>query len=200
LIVFVAIAMSSKLNVGVRHFSVPITLAVLLSSLIIPLVRSVVLQKARPFVLGTVAALALSCLVTALLTYPHYLSYYNAFRLDMPKQEIAVTSNLSWGQSMLELNAFFRDHHIANPYVDPEMSPVEPAVYIAGVRDWHCDKPDPVAPEWVAVSTTKLMRQPPNCDQLLHYPSWTIGDGVVMVFHLTDAPTLPVSTALTHPR
>ena len=42
-------------------------------------------------------------------------------------------------------------------------------------------------PEWVAVSTVNLIRQPPNCDQLLRYPSWNIGDGTIMVFHITDS-------------
>jgi hypothetical protein len=40
LVVFAAIAMSSKLNVGVRHFSVPITFGVALLSLLIPLVAA----------------------------------------------------------------------------------------------------------------------------------------------------------------
>ena len=99
LVVFAVISMASKLNVGIRHFSVPITLAVLLSSLIVPLTRSVLGSKARPFAFGATAALAFSCVVTALLAYPHYISYYNVFRLNVPKQEIALNSNLSWGQS-----------------------------------------------------------------------------------------------------
>ena len=193
LVVFAAIGMSSKLNVGVRHFSVPITFAVLLSSLVIPLARSVVARSWRFFILSTTAALAFSCLVTALVTYPHYLSYYSVFRLNMPKQEIAVSSNLSWGQSMVELATFFREHHVATPYVDSGMSPIDPSVYVSGARDWQCDNPDPVAPEWVAVSTAKLVREQPNCDRLLQYPAWNIGDGSVMVFHMSDSTTSAVS-------
>jgi hypothetical protein len=176
--------MASKLNVGIRHFSVPITLAVLLSSLIVPLTRSVLGSKGRPFAFGATAALAFSCVVTALLAYPHYISYYNVFRLNVPKQEIALNSNLSWGQSQGELATFFREHHVANPYVD--VSPVAD-LYVPGARNWQCGKPDPIAPEWVAVSTVNLIRQPPNCDQLLRYPSWNIGDGTIMVFHITDS-------------
>jgi hypothetical protein len=187
LIVFAGIAMSSKLNVGIRHFSVPITFALLLCALLLPLIRSVIARQSRPFLFGATAALAFSCLVTALLTYPHYLSYYNIFRLNMPKREIAVSSNLSWGQSMPELATFFRDHEVQNPYVDSEMSPVEPSIYIFGARDWQCPMPAPTAPAWVAVSTTNLVSGAPNCEQLLHYPSWSVGDGAVMVFHISNS-------------
>lgn len=192
LVVFAAIPMASKLNVGVRHFSVPIALAVLLCSLIIPLTRSVLGSKARPFAFGATVALAFSCVVTAFLAYPHYISYYNAFRLNVPKQEIASNANLSWGQSMEELNAFFREHHVSAPYVDTRMSGLDPAVYIPGALPWQCDKPDPVTPEWVAVSADRLVHQPPNCEQLLRYPSWSVGDGTIVVFRITDSKPFPI--------
>jgi hypothetical protein len=191
LVVFAAIPMASNLNVGVRHFSVPITVAVLLCSLVIPLTRSVLGSKARPFACGATVALAFSSVVTALLAYPHYLSYYNAFRLNVPKQEIAINSNLGWGQSMEELDRFFKEHHVSASYVDTRMSVLDPAVYIRGARGWQCDTPDPVAPEWVAVSADRLLHLPPNCEQLLRYPSWTISDGTIMVFHITDSKLPP---------
>jgi hypothetical protein len=169
LVVFAAIPMASALNVGVRHFSVPITLLVLLSSLVIPLTQAVPGKRIRAFVLGTVAALAFSCLVTALLSYPHYISYYNVFRLNMPKQEIAVNANLTWGQSMKELNSFFEQHHVSESYVDARLSTLDPAVYIPGARAWLCDKGDPVAPAWVAVAADRVLRHEPGCQQLLRY-------------------------------
>jgi len=191
LAVFAAIAMASKLNVGVRHFSVPITVAVLLCSLAIPLARAVLGSKAQTFAFCATLAMALSCAVTALLAYPHYVSYYNIFRLNVPKQEIAVNSNLGWGQSMKELDAFFKQRRVRAPYVDTRMSGLDPAVYIPGARGWQCDTPDPVAPEWVAVSADRLLHEQPNCEQLLRYPSWTVGDGTIMVFRITDSKLSP---------
>jgi hypothetical protein len=185
LIVFAAIAMSSKLNVGVRHFSVPITFSVLLSSLIVPLTRSFFASKRRVFIFSAMAGLALSCLVTALLTYPHYLSYFNFFRLNMPKQEIAQNSNLNWGQSMEEVVAFFRERGVSAPYLDTGSTPIDPRAYIEGAHLWNCEKPDPVA-EWVAISAYNLSHLTPACLGLQRYPSWSIGDGAVMVFHITD--------------
>ena len=191
LMIFAAIAMASKLNVGVRHFSVPITLAVLLCGFIVPLTRSVFGSKVRPFALGVIVALALSSAVTAALVYPHYLSYYNVFRLNVPKQEIAINSNLSLGQSMEELAKFFKEQHVSVPYVDRRTSQLDPAVYVPGARVWQCDNPDPVAPEWVAVTTVALLHHPPSCEYLLRYPSWNIGDGAVIVFHLTGSNSVP---------
>jgi hypothetical protein len=191
LVVFALIPMASNLNVGVRHFSVPITLSVLLCALIVPLTSSVFGSKARPFAFGVIIALAFSSVVTAAITYPHYLSYYNIFRLNVPKQEIAINSNLSLGQSMEELAEFFNERHVAAPYVDTRTSELDPAVYIPGARAWQCDKPNPVAPEWVAVTTIAMLHQPPNCEYLLRYPSWNIGDGAIVVFHLTDSKSAP---------
>jgi hypothetical protein len=187
LIVFSAIAMSSKLNIGVRHFSVPITFGIALLGLLVPLVASIASRSMRSLARVLMVVCACSSLLTAILSYPHYLSYYNFLRLKTPKQEIAVTSNLSWGQSMMELDSFFKKNHVADPYVDSTLSPVAPAVYVSGVHDWSCDRLDSASPEWVAVSTASIVRQPPNCDELLRYQSWDIGDGAIMVFHVTGA-------------
>jgi Dolichyl-phosphate-mannose-protein mannosyltransferase len=184
--VFALIAMASNLNVGVRHFSVPITVAVVLCALLIPLTKGVSTAKARPILFAAIVAMAASSMLTAFLTYPHYLAYYNVFRLHTPKQEIAINSNTSLGQSMEELAAFFAEHHVSSPYVDKRVTAVDPGVYIPGASPWDCEKPDPATPEWVGVSVVVMIHEPPNCDYLLRYPSWNIGDGALMVFHLVN--------------
>jgi hypothetical protein len=186
LVVFAIIPMTSTLNVGIRHFSVPISLTALLSCFIVPLTQAAVGNRVRPFASAAVVALAFSCLVTALLAFPHYLSYYNFFRLNVPKQEIAVNANLTWGQSMEELNSFFQQRHVSAPYVDTRISTLKPAVYIPDARPWQCDKDNPVAPAWVAVSVDRVLRHAPGCQQLMRYPSFSVGDGSIMVFHIPD--------------
>jgi len=186
LIVFTAIAMTSNLNVGIRHFSVPITFTVLLSSLVIPMTRSVGVPGARRLLIAVTSGLVVSSLGTALLTYPHYLSYFNIFRLNTAKQEIAQNSNLSWGQSMEEVAAFFREHGVSDPYVDDGASNIDPTVYVPGAHVWNCDRPDPTAPEWVAISTYMLIRQKPECFDLERYPSWAIGGGAVEIIHIAN--------------
>ena len=91
LIVFAGSAMSSTLNIGIRHFSVPITLVLLLCALVVPLMKAV-LPAGLPRNLGIMAAggLALSSLATALLTYPHYIPYYNFFRLRNRSRKLPI--------------------------------------------------------------------------------------------------------------
>jgi hypothetical protein len=185
LILFAAISMASDLNVGVRHFSVPIVLGSVLCSLIIPLMKSTLGARTRPLARSATVALVFSCIVTALLAYPHYLSYFNVFRLDMPKYEIAQNSNLNWGQSMAALKTFFDERHVSAPYVDDHLAPLDPSVYIPGARKWECESPASINQEWVAVSPDRLVHEAPNCAQLLSYPSWTLGGGSVFVFHIT---------------
>ena len=185
LFVFAVIPMTSTLNVGVRHYSVPIAVGVLLSSLLVPLTHSVVKEGTRRFASVTVTALALSCLVTALLAYPHYLSYFNAFRLNVPKQEIAVNANLPWGQSMEELDSFFAQHHVSAPYIDTRLSTLDPTVYIHGARPWRCDK-ETSCFRLGSVGADRVLLHAPGCAQLLRYPSFTVGDGSIFVFHIPD--------------
>jgi hypothetical protein len=123
--------------------------------------------------------------MTALLAYPHYLSYFNVFRLGMPKYEITQNSNLNWGQSMGELKTFFDEHQVSAPYVDANLAPLDPTVYIPGAREWQCENPASANQEWVAVSPDRLVHEAPNCAQLLGYPSWTLGGGSIIVFHIT---------------
>ena len=186
MVVFGAIAMASKLNVGIRHFSVPIAVAVLLCSLVVPLSRSLFDGKAQRFAIAAIAALVFSSLVTALVTYPNYLAYFNVLRLNMPKQEIANNSNLNWGQTGEETAAFFRERGVTAPYVD-KISTIDPTVYIPGAHTWECDKPGAATPEWAAVGAYKLTRGMGNCLELERYPSWVIGDGAAVVFHIPQA-------------
>ncbi|HEV2581796.1 MAG TPA: glycosyltransferase family 39 protein, partial [Ktedonobacteraceae bacterium] len=170
LIVFAASAISSTLNIGIRHFSVPITFLVLLCALVVPLMKAV-LPPGVPRTLGALAAsgMAVSSLATALLAYPHYIPYYNFFRLGTPKQEIANNSNLYWGQSLIDLERFRQEHHISKIYVDSRTFRPDPAAYVSGASEWECGEPDPPAPEWAAVNATFLLRDAPTCAGLLRY-------------------------------
>jgi hypothetical protein len=188
LVVFSGSALTSTLNIGIRHFSVPLTIMVLLCALVVPLMRAV-LPAGVPRRAGIVAcgALVLSSLGTALLAYPHYISYYNFLRLGTPKQDIAANSNLYWGQSLIDLEKFRQEHHLSTIYVDSRTFYPDPAAYVPGAIKWECDKPDPQAPEWAAVTANFLLREAPTCAGLLRYPHWYISDESMVVFHVTDS-------------
>lgn len=188
LIVFAGSAMSSNLNIGIRHFSVPISIVVLLCALVVPLMKAV-LPAGPPRTLGILISgvLASSSLATALIAYPYYISYYNFFRFGTPKQDIVADSNLYWGQSLIDVQRFREEHHISKIYVDSRNDRLDPATYVSGATRWKCDKPEPPAPEWVAVSADFLLRDAPTCAGLLRYPHWYVSDESMVVFRITDS-------------
>jgi hypothetical protein len=132
-----------------------------------------------------VLVLAASCVITAIAAYPHYISYYNWFRLGTPKQEIVAESNLDWGQSLIAVNDFVREHHIPRIYLD-SMSPLSPEVYVSNAAEWFCDDFSSPSPEWVAVSADFVRRTPPTCIGLMRYQHWSLADGTVYVFRISD--------------
>jgi hypothetical protein len=188
LIVFAGSAMSSNLNIGIRHFSVPISIVTLLCALVVPLMKAV-LPAGFPCALGILISggLASSSLATALIAYPYYISYYNFFRFGTPKQDIAANSNLYWGQSLIDVERFREEHHISKIYVDGRNDRLDPATYVSGASEWKCDEPEPPAPEWVAVSANFLLRDAPTCAGLLRYPHWYVSDESMVVFRITDS-------------
>jgi 4-amino-4-deoxy-L-arabinose transferase-like glycosyltransferase len=182
---FTIAAMRSRINIGIRHFSVPITIVVILIALPIPLVEILWKQSRRTIAYAIVALLAASCVITAITAYPHYISYYNWFRLGTPKQEIVAESNLDWGQSLLAVDSFVREHGISRIYMD-SMSPLSPNVYVPRATEWYCDDFSSPSPEWVAVSADFVRRSPPTCIGLMRYQHWELADATMYIFRITD--------------
>jgi len=182
---FALAAMRSRMNIGIRHFSVPITIVVILLALLVPFIEALWKDSRRKAVYTIVTLLAASCVITAITAYPHYISYYNWFRLGTPKQEIVAESNLDWGQSLLAVNAFAREHQIPKIYMD-SMSPLSPTVYVPNAAEWFCDDFSSPSPEWVAVSADFVRRVPPTCIGLMRYQHWALADGTMYVFRITD--------------
>ena len=182
---FTIAAMRARINIGIRHFSVPITIVAILIALLVPLIDALWKGSARKCALAIVLGLAASCAITAVMAYPHYISYYNWFRLGTPRQEIVAESNLDWGQSLLAVDDFVREHNISKIYMDP-MSPLSPQIYVRNSAEWFCDDFPSPSPEWVAVSADFVRRSPPTCIGLMRYQHWSLADGTMYVFRITD--------------
>ncbi|HTC93386.1 MAG TPA: glycosyltransferase family 39 protein [Terriglobales bacterium] len=183
--VFLAAAMRSKLNIGVRHISVPLSILVVLLALIVPQANVIASPKQRRLVFSAVALLAFSCLITAVAAFPYYISYFNDFRLGVPKQEITTDSNLDWGQALPAVAAFAAQQKIQTIYVE-SFTLLPPAAYIPQAKPWKCDNPGVELPQWAAVSTNFLTRQEPTCIGLMKYQHWQLPGDAMVVFHITD--------------
>ena len=181
LAVFAASAIFSDVNIGIRHFSVPIALLTLACG-IVPseLAKSNLNLSVQRAILGIPI---LTCLCTALSSYPHYLSYFNFFRDSIPKQEIAIDSNLDWGQSLLELEDFRASHNIPVISVNAFLL-LDPATYVTGARPWVCGNGIPPGTEWLAVSANWMTSAQPSCSYLLKYAHSAIADGTMYVIHV----------------
>ena len=64
-------------------------------------------------------AACLLLMLESVLTFPHYLSYYNALAGGSKNgYNIACDSNLDWGQDLKLVKKYINEHDIQNPYVE----------------------------------------------------------------------------------
>jgi len=183
--VFLAAAMRSKLNIGVRHISVPLSILTVLLALIVPQADAIAGARQRKLIFSAIAVLVFSCFITAMAAFPYYISYFNDFRLGVPKQEITTDSNLDWGQALPAVAAFATQQKIQTIYVEG-FTLLPPAAYIPQAKPWKCDNPGAELPQWAAVSANFLTKQEPTCAGLMKYQRWLLPGDAMMVFHITD--------------
>lgn len=103
-----------------------------------------------------VMVLAIWYFITAIFTYPFYLSYFNEL-VGGPSQghKYAVDSNLDWGQDLKRLSVFVKQNNISNIKVD-YFGSGSPKYYLGEAYEpWNSSKSP--AKGWFAVSATFLM-------------------------------------------
>ncbi len=153
---FMAAAMTSRLNIGLRH--------------ILPIYPFVILLAAKAFVelrprlrRPLLAGLALLPLIETGPVYPHYLTFFNA-ACGGPRHgyQWLIDSNLDWGQDLKPLKAWMTQQQI--PHINlAYFGTADPAYYaIHSTRlpsvNFYDDPPalQPRLPGYVAVSATML--------------------------------------------
>jgi hypothetical protein len=159
---FTIVCLASKLDIGFRHFSVPL---VLLIVMLAPLARTA--GRARRVLVVTCVA---QCVIAAVAAYPFYLTYANAIGSFWPHYELFNDSNLDWDQSLPALGQFVNERGIASIGLD-HFGYTDARVSVPQSRIWNCERPSPEdAGQWVAVSAN-MISQLRNCRWLLagHY-------------------------------
>ncbi|HTS13554.1 MAG TPA: glycosyltransferase family 39 protein [Candidatus Limnocylindrales bacterium] len=185
LIVFTLACVLGKLDISIRHFTIPM---VLLTLLLAPLPR--ILEKMRadgafgPRAWEVVAALlAISCLVTAVRAYPYYIPYVNALSFGRPAYALMNDSNVDWGQALPEVRSFAVEHGLQTINLDAYVIG-ETISAVPQSKLWNCQTP--VASDggqWVAVSANFIL-DAHNCSWLMRYPREALGGGSMYVFRL----------------
>ncbi|HWC20652.1 MAG TPA: glycosyltransferase family 39 protein [Terriglobales bacterium] len=185
LVVFTGVCLISPLEISIRHFSVPMALLILMLAPLPGMLQE--LRARTPVAAGLgvtlTAALAASCLFSAVRAYPNYFPYINSLSFGHPAYELVNDSNLDWNQSLPELRRFVETHHLQRIGFD-EYGFSDPTVYVPQAQTWNCQSPSAENPgEWVALSANMIM-DGHNCTWLLQYPHEALAGGSMYAVHL----------------
>jgi Dolichyl-phosphate-mannose-protein mannosyltransferase len=187
LVVFTAFCLSSRLDISIRHFSVPLILLILLLA---PLPRMIErLQYSAPIAGRLVGALAvvltLSSLFTAVRAYPYYFPYINALSFGRPGYALVNDSNLDWNQSLPDVKAF-ADHHGLQTINLDDYGFTDTSIDVPQAQIWDCQTPAAAdGGQWVAVSANMIM-DGHNCVWLTQYEHQTLAGGSMYAVHLPN--------------
>jgi len=131
------------------------------------------------------AALATSCLFTAMRAYPYYFPYINAFSLGQPAYALVNDSNLDWNQSLPEVKRFADQHRLQRIAVD-EYGFNDPTATVPQSEVWDCQRPTAAdAGQWAVVSANMIM-DGRNCIWLRQYSHQPMADGSMYSVHLPE--------------
>ena len=177
LIVLGGVCIVSRVNIGFRHFSVPLCLLILLLA---PLPALVGRIRLLPLL---TASLAAACLVTAVRAFPFYLPYVSPLGLARPAYTLMSDCNLDWNQSLPEVRRFAAERRLSSVLLDHYgMNDVAPELPQAQL--WNCQKPAAAdAGRWAVVSANMIV-DAHNCVWLTAYPHQPLAGGSMYAFRL----------------
>ncbi len=187
LVVFTGFCMLSRLDLSIRHFSVPLALLILLLAALPRLVERLRLSAptAGRLVGAVAGVLTLSCLFTAVRLYPYYFPYINAFSFGHPAYALVNDSNLDWNQSLPEVKRFADQHGLQR--IDlVEHGFNDPTVTVPQSEFWDCQRPTAADDgQWAVVSATMIMDDH-NCVWLMQYSHQALAGGSMYAVHLPE--------------
>ena len=184
-LVFVMACLASRLDLSIRHFSVPMALMLLMLA---PLPRQLEsLRKSgwRParWCLALAVTLAAASVLTAVRAYPYYIPFLNSLSLGHPGYELVNDSNLDWNQALPEVRKFAEQRGLAEILID-EYGYSDPTVYVPQARFWDCQNSSPSdAGRWAVVSANMIIESH-NCPWLLAYPRQVLAGGSMYALQL----------------
>ena len=187
LIVFTGFCLLSRLDLSIRHFSVPLALLMLLLAAVPPTVERLwVSAPTRGRLVAAMAGvLALSCLFTAAHLYPYFFPYISAFSFGHPAYALVNDSNLDWNQSLPEVKRFADQHGLQRIDLD-EHGFNDPTVTVPQAEFWDCQRPTAADDgQWAVVSATMIMDDH-NCVWLMQYSHQMLAGGSMYAVHLPE--------------
>jgi len=102
--VYVAVSLTSGINIGIRHFLPVFPLLFILAALLLD--RLLRVSKWRSLTGILVALLIAAMGLETIRAYPDYVSYVNQFRGDQPGWRLLSDSNVEWGDDVKAVSAY----------------------------------------------------------------------------------------------
>jgi 4-amino-4-deoxy-L-arabinose transferase-like glycosyltransferase len=187
LIVFTGFCMLSRLDISIRHFSIPLVLLILLLAALPRMVERFRLSALTPGrLLGAMAGvLTLSCLFAAVRAYPYYFPFINTFSLGYPAYALVNDSNLDWNQALPDVKRFADQHGLQRIHLD-EYGFNDPTVTVPQSEVWDCQRPTAADDgQWAVVSANMIM-DGHNCVWLMQYSHQPLAGGSMYAVHLPE--------------
>ena len=178
-IVFTAFCLLSRVNIGLRHFGVPMILLIVGISALPALIGDSRLA-------GALAALcAASCLLSAIYAYPFYIPYVNVLTFGRPAYELMGDANVDWHQALPEVRSFADRHNLASIRLD-DFGMSDPSVVVPQAMPWNCEQPSSNdAGQWAVVSANMIVDFR-SCAWLTHANLEPLGGGSLYAVRLPD--------------
>jgi hypothetical protein len=159
--VFTAVLLTSSLNIGFRY-----ALPVLPLFCVMVAAGVAYLWKVGPGKLRAAILVLLTWLMIAPLTYyPNFLAYISEYGPGRDRgSEVLVDSSLDWGQGLIQLGEYLREHNIERVYLSyfgsgrPDAYGIdyEPLHSFFSLRPSTLRKPNAATPTHVVISATNL--------------------------------------------
>ena len=196
LVVFTVFCLLSRLDISIRHFSIPLVLLILLLAALPRMLERLRLFAPTPGrLLGAMAGvLILSCLLTAVRAYPYYFPYINAFSLGHPAYSLVNDSNLDWNQSLPEVKRFADQHGLQRINLD-EYGFNDPTVTVPQSEFWDCQRPTAKDDGQWAVVSANMILDGHNCIWLMQYSPQPLAGGSMYAVHLPEHIPRPAAWA-----
>jgi len=192
LIVFTVVCMLGRLDISIRHFSVPVALIILMLAPLPEMLRRS--QATAPSVarvgMALAVVLAAGCVLTAVRSFPFYFPFVNSISFGRPAFTLMHDSNVDWNQSLPEVKRFTQKHGLQKIALDwyglSDSTENVPGSYV-----WDCEQPVATDSGHWAVISANLILESRNCAWLLAYPHEGLAGGSMMAVHLPE--TIPAA-------
>jgi len=166
LIAFTRIYIVGRLDISIRHFSIPVALLILVLAPLSGTLGQIRTSAPAVATLMKVLTLALcvSCLFTAWKAYPYYIPHVNALGLGRPLYALVNDSNVDWNQALPEGRRFAELRGIQKIHLDWH-GLSNPRVSVPQAQAWNCQTPADTG-QWAVVSAN-MIPDSRNCVRLM---------------------------------